>query len=63
MEMYFLTAPAEDVPVSILFGADSRSGLEERRQMNAMLASMVVESYQGDHVPNYARHLRKPYRR
>ncbi len=50
-EMYFLTAPAKDVPVSILFGADSRSGLSERRQMNAMLASMVTESYQGDHVP------------
>jgi len=50
-EMYFVTAPAEDVPVSILFGADSRSGLAERRQMNSMLASMVDESYQADRVP------------
>ena len=50
-EMYFTTAPAEDVPVSLLFGADSRSGHKERRQMNAMLASMVEESYQADHVP------------
>ncbi|MCA9232594.1 MAG: metallophosphoesterase family protein [Planctomycetales bacterium] len=50
-EMFFVTAPAEDVPVSIMFGADSRSGLEERRQMNAMLASMVAESYQAGRVP------------
>jgi len=50
-EMYFTTAPAEDVPVSLLFGADSRSGHEQRRQMNAMLASMVDESYQADRAP------------
>ncbi len=50
-EMYFVTAPAADVPISILFGADSRSGLSERRQMNAMLASMVLESYQPGRVP------------
>ena len=50
-EMFFLTAPKEDVPISILFGADSRSGLAERKQMNAMLSSMVAESYQGDRTP------------
>ncbi|NOY29573.1 MAG: metallophosphoesterase family protein [Planctomycetes bacterium] len=50
-EMFFMTAPAEKVPVSLLFGADSRSGHKERRLMNAMLASMVAESYQADRVP------------
>jgi len=49
--MFFITAPDEDVPFSILFGADSRSGLQERRKMNAMLSNMVTESYQGDRAP------------
>ena len=50
-EMYFVTAPANDVPVSVIFGADSRSGREARRQMNAMLARMLDESDQGDRAP------------
>lgn len=50
-KMFFITAPKDDVPVSIIFGADSRSGLAERRQVNGMIASMVAESYQGDRVP------------
>ena len=49
--MYFVTAPAEDVPISILFGADSRSGLKDRRKMNAMMAQMAAESYQPGRVP------------
>lgn len=49
--LYFVTAPAKDVPVSILFGADSRSGLEDRRKMNAMLARMVTESYESGRAP------------
>jgi hypothetical protein len=50
-EMFFITAPTADVPVSLIFGADSRSGLEERKKMNAMIANMVAESYQGNRVP------------
>lgn len=49
--MYFVTAPAEDVPISILFGADSRSGREDRRKMNAMIARMVAESHESDRTP------------
>lgn len=49
--MYFITAPSEDVPVSILYGADSRSGWKARRQMNAMLARMVAESTQAGRDP------------
>jgi len=49
--MFFVTAPRKDVPVSLLFGADSRSGLPERRQMNAMLAKMFAESYRAKRVP------------
>ncbi len=50
-EFYFLTAPAEDVPVAILFGADSRSGQEARRKMNRMLARLLRESQQPERVP------------
>ena len=50
-DLYFTTAPAEDVPLSILFGADSRSGLAERRQMNAMISRMVVESREANRPP------------
>ena len=49
--LYFVTAPADDVPIGLVFGADSRSGLEARRQVNAMLAAMMAESYAGDRVP------------
>jgi acid phosphatase type 7 len=40
---YFVTAPAEDVPVAILFGGDSRSGTESRQAMNQMMANMMAE--------------------
>jgi len=50
-EMFFVTAPSEDVPVSLLFGADSRSGLDARRQMNLMLAKMFAESHAAGRVP------------
>ncbi|MCA9258694.1 MAG: metallophosphoesterase family protein [Planctomycetales bacterium] len=47
----FRTAPIDDVPVSLLFGADSRSDREARRKMNAMLANMVAESYSAKRAP------------
>ncbi len=50
-EMFFITAPAKDVPVSFLFGADSRSGHEARRQVNAMLAKITAESYASKRTP------------
>jgi hypothetical protein len=48
---HFNTAPAEDVPVSLLFGADSRSGRNERQQVNRMLANMLAESYRSGRTP------------
>ena len=50
-QMYFVTAPSTDVPLSLLFGADSRSGHEARRQVNAMLARMLTESQSTDRTP------------
>ncbi|WP_246117866.1 purple acid phosphatase family protein [Adhaeretor mobilis] len=47
----FKTAPSEDRPLAVIFGADSRSGLKERRQMNAMLARMLAESQQEGRTP------------
>ena len=49
--MYFVTAPAEDLPLSILFGADSRSGLKERRLVNRMLSKMFTESQTAERAP------------
>ncbi|MGI9428224.1 MAG: fibronectin type III domain-containing protein [Bythopirellula sp.] len=49
--MYFVTAPVEDVPLSVIFGADSRSGHEARRQVNAMMAKMFTESQMAKRVP------------
>jgi len=49
--MYFRTAPSEDVPISVVFGADSRSGWEERREVNKMLAQLVADSYESDKTP------------
>jgi len=42
--LYFKTAPAEDRPLSILFGGDSRSDQHTRRRMNEMMARMVLDS-------------------
>lgn len=41
--MYFVTAPAEEKPLALLFGGDSRSGLEERKAVNRMIARLVAE--------------------
>ncbi|MEQ8209343.1 MAG: metallophosphoesterase family protein [Lacipirellulaceae bacterium] len=48
---HFKTAPAEDKPLAVIFGADSRSGLKERRRMNAMLSRMLAESQTEDKTP------------
>lgn len=53
-EMFFVTAPSDDVPLSLLFGADSRSGHQARREMNAMLANMLAESWASERVPIFA---------
>lgn len=42
-EFYFVTAPAEDRPFSLLFGGDSRSVQTNRQQVNRMLANMVAD--------------------
>lgn len=42
-EFYFTTAPDDGREVSLLFGGDSRSGLEARKQVNRMMARMVAE--------------------
>lgn len=41
--LYFITAPAEDLPLAILFGGDSRSGADARKMMNRLLARLVDE--------------------
>ncbi|MEZ6087213.1 MAG: fibronectin type III domain-containing protein [Pirellulaceae bacterium] len=43
--MYFLTAPADERPFSILHGGDSRSDQQERRAMNKMMSAMVHASF------------------
>ncbi len=50
-EFSFVTAPSDDVPISFLFGADSRSGHDARREVNAMMARMLEESYASGRVP------------
>lgn len=42
-EYYFVTAPNDDQPVALLFGGDSRSGIEARKKINRMMARMVAE--------------------
>ena len=46
--MYFVTAPDQDVPFSLLQGGDSRTDHENRRQVNRMIANLVAESFQND---------------
>lgn len=41
--LYFLTAPDGDVPVKLLFGGDSRSSRDSRRQINQMMAELLAE--------------------
>lgn len=45
---YFVTAPSEDRSFSILHGGDSRTGRDERRAVNRMMASLVERSFQND---------------
>jgi hypothetical protein len=40
-EMYFLTAPDRDVPMSLIFGGDSRSDQQARRQVNQLMARLM----------------------
>lgn len=42
-ELWFVTAPEDDRRVKILYGGDSRSGREARRDMNRMMAQMVAD--------------------
>jgi hypothetical protein len=42
-EMFFITAPREDVAVSLLYGGDSRSGHDERKTINRLMARIVAE--------------------
>ncbi len=42
-EYYFLTAPDDNRPVAILFGGDSRSGIDARQKINRLMARMVAE--------------------
>ncbi len=42
-EYFFLTAPTKEEPVAVLFGGDSRSGLDARKKVNRMIARMVAE--------------------
>ena len=46
--MYFVTAPDQDVPFSLLQGGDSRTDHENRRQVNRMIANLVAESFQNE---------------
>ena len=48
---YFITAPDDDRPFSMLFGGDSRSSSPTRRAMNKFMAQLVAESY-GDDEPS-----------
>ncbi len=40
---WFRTAPGDDVPFAILSGGDSRSGINERQEMNRMMSRLVKE--------------------
>lgn len=41
---YFVTAPAGDTPLSLLYGGDSRTKREPRREINGFMARLVHES-------------------
>jgi len=42
-KFYFITAPVDDRPVSIMFGGDSRSDAKKRRGVNSMLAKLLAQ--------------------
>lgn len=46
--LFFVTAPAEDRPFTLLFGGDSRSSSEHRRAVNQMLSELVEQSLDND---------------
>ena len=45
---YFVTAPAEDRPFSLMHGGDSRSDRKERRRMNEFMENLVARSLKND---------------
>ncbi len=49
--LWFRTAPADDVPVQLIFGGDSRSGLADRRRMNGLISRVVREQAQQGRPP------------
>ena len=56
-ELHFRTAPAEDRPLKIIFGGDSRSDQKARRKVNELIARLVTEddsilalSHGGDYI-------------
>ncbi len=49
-KMYFVTAPDDDRPLSILCGGDSRSDKKERRRVNSMLSDLVSQSYANENL-------------
>ncbi|HUT61225.1 MAG TPA: fibronectin type III domain-containing protein [Phycisphaerae bacterium] len=40
-EFHFITAPDADVPVKVIYGADSRTGHSTRRRMNRLIATLA----------------------
>ena len=42
-ELHFFTAPDDDRPIALLWGGDSRSGWNERKAVNRMMADIVAE--------------------
>lgn len=42
-EFHFRTAPAGDEPLKIIFGGDSRSGIDARRKINGLIAKMAED--------------------
>lgn len=42
-EFHFRTAPVGDEPLKIIFGGDSRTGHDDRRQINGLIAKMAEE--------------------
>jgi hypothetical protein len=47
-KLFFETAPADERPLSILQGGDSRSDREERRRVNQMMSKMVTDSFENN---------------
>jgi hypothetical protein len=45
-EFFFTTAPQDDRPFQLIYGGDSRSGLEARQEVNRMMAKLLEESPQ-----------------